>query len=124
MKKEVKVLELTKEDLVTFFSCATYGCGYWTVKIAKNSISIYDLDMNQCIEEIWADVLLKGGKLVITDNEEEKKYSINMDKVLKGYSKCYEVSPQTMVNFEEENEDMWDGYNLMQVILFGEIIYG
>jgi hypothetical protein len=124
MKKEVKVLELTKEDLVTFFSCATYGCGYWTIKIVKNSISIYDLDINQCIEEIWADVLLKGGKLVVTDNEDETKYSINMDKVLKGYSKCYEVSPQTMVNFEEENEDMWDGYNLMQVILFGEIIYG
>lgn len=124
MKKEVKVFELTKEDLVTFFSCATYGCGYWTIKIVKNSISIQDLDMNQCIEEIWADVLLKGGKLVVTDNEDEKKYSINMDKVLKGYSKCYEISPQTMVNFEEENEDMWDGFNLMQSILFGEIIYG
>ena len=124
MKKEVKVLELTKEDLVTFFSAATYGCGYWTTKIKKNSISIYDLDTNQCIEEIWADALLKGGKLVVTDNEDESKYVVDMDAVLKGYSKCYEVSPQTMVNFEEENEDMWDGYNLMQVILFGEIIYG
>lgn len=122
MKKEVKVLELTKEDLVSFFSCATYGCGYWTIKIKKNSISIYDLDTDQCIEEIWADALLKGGKLVVTDNE--SKYVVDMEKVLKGYSKCYEVSPQTMVNFEEENEDMWDGYNLMQVILFGEIIYG
>lgn len=124
MKKEVKVLELTKEDLVTFFSAATYGCGYWSVKIKKNSISIYDLDTNQCIEEIWADALLKGGKLVVTDNEDESKYVVDMEKVLKGYTKCYEVSPQTMVNFEEENEDMWDGYNLMQVILFGEIIYG
>jgi hypothetical protein len=124
MKKEVKVLELTKEDLVTFFSAATYGCGYWTIKIKKNSISIYDLDTNQCIEEIWADALLKGGKLVVTDNEDESKYVVDMEKVLKGYTKCYEVSPQTMVNFEEENEDMWDGYNLMQVILFGEIIYG
>ena len=124
MKKEVKVLELTKEDLVTFFSAATYGCGYWSVKIKKNSISIYDLDTNQCIEEIWADALLKGGKLIVTDNEDESKYVVDMEKVLKGYTKCYEVSPQTMVNFEEENEDMWDGYNLMQVILFGEIIYG
>ena len=124
MKKEVKVLELTKEDLVTFFSAATYGCGYWSVQIKKNSISIYDLDTNQCIEEIWADALLKGGKLVVTDNEDESKYVVDMEKVLNGYSKCYEVSPQTMVNFELENEDMWDGYNLMQVILFGEIIYG
>ncbi len=124
MKKEVKVLELTKEDLVTFFSAATYGCDYWSVKIVRNSISENELDANQCIEEIWADVLLKGGKLAVIDNEEDKKHIINMDAVLKGYSKCYEVSLQTMVNFEEENEDMWDGYNLMQVILFGEIIYG
>ena len=124
MKKEVKVFDLTKEDLVTFFSCATYGCGYWTVKIVKNSISTDTLDTNQCIEDIWADVLLKGGKLVVIDNEEDKKHIINMDSVLKGYSKCYEISPQTMVNFEEEREDMWDGYNLMQVILFGDIIYG
>ena len=91
MKKQVNVTELTKEELVTFFSCATYGCGYWTIKIKKNSISINDLDTKQCIEDIWADALLKGGKLV---------------------------------NFEEEREDMWDGYNLMQVILFGDIIYG
>lgn len=124
MKKEVKVFDLTKEDLVTFFSCATYGCGYWSVKIVRNSISADVLDTNQCIEEIWADALLKGGKLVITDNEEDEKHIINMDDVLKGYSKCYEISPQTMTNFEEEREDMWDGYNLMQVILFGEIIYG
>ena len=62
--------------------------------------------------------------MVVTDNEDESKYVVDMEKVLNGYSKCYEVSPQTMVNFELENEDMWDGYNLMQVILFGEIIYG
>ena len=124
MKKQVNVTELTKEELVTFFSCATYGCGYWTFQIKKNSISINDLDTNQCIEDIWADALLKGGKLVITDNEDESKYVVDMEKVLKGYSKCYEISPQTMVNFEEEREDMWDGYNLMQVILFGDIIYG
>lgn len=124
MKKQVNVTELTKEELVSFFSCATYGCGYWTIKIKKNSISIYDLDTDQCIEEIWADALLKGGKLVVTDNEDESKYVVDMEKVLKGYSKCYEVSPQTMANFDEEREDMWDAYNLMQVILFGEIIYG
>ena len=124
MKKEVKVLELTKEDLVSFFSSATYGCDYWIVKIVRNSISVDELNTYQCIEEVWADVLLKGGKLAVIDNEEGEKHIINMDAVLKGYSKCYEVSPQTMVNFEEENEDMWDGYNLMQVILFGEIIYG
>lgn len=124
MKKQVNVTELTKEDLVAFFSCATYGCDYWSVKIVRNSISTDALDANQCIEEIWADVLLKGGKLAVIDNEEDEKHIINMESVLKGYSKCYEISPQTMVNFEEENEDMWDGYNLMQVILFGDIIYG
>ena len=128
MKKQVKVTELTKEDLVSFFSSATYGCDYWSVKIIRNSIPndvFYEIyNSHQCIEEIWADVLLKGGKLSIIDNEEDEKHIIDMKAVLKGYSKGYEVCPQTMLNFEEENEDMWDGYNLMQAIIFGKIIYG
>lgn len=124
MEKKVIVSTLTKEDLVSFFSSATYGCGYWSVKIVKGSINKEELNTNQCIEEIWADVLLKGGKLCVIDNEDDEKYYIDMQKVLDGYSKGYEVCPHTMLNFEEENEDMWDGYNLMQAIIFGEIIYG
>ena len=124
MEKKVQVTKLTKEELVTFFSAATYGCDYWTIKIVRGSIEREELNMNQCIEEIWADALLKGGKLCVIDNEEDEKHIINMQNVLDGYSKGYEVCPRTMLNFEEENEDMWDGYNLMQAIIFGEIIYG
>jgi hypothetical protein len=128
MEKKVQVTELTKEELVTFFSAATYGCSYWTVKIVKKSMTkdVFDeiYNSNQCREEIWADVLLRGGQLCVIDNEEDEKYYITLQSVLDGYSKGYEVCPRSMLSFEEENEDMWDGYNLMQAILFGEIIYG
>ena len=128
MEKKVQVTKLTKEELVAFFSAATYGCNYWSVKIVRNSISndvFYEIyNANPCIEDIWAEVLLKGGKLCVIDNEENKKHYITMQSVLDGYSKGYEVCPRSMLSFEEENEDMWDGYNLMQAIIFGEIIYG
>ena len=128
MEKQVKVTNLTKDDLVVFFSSATYGNDYWSVKIVKKSmpIDVFNkiYDSNDCIEEIWADVLLNGGRLCIIDNKENNKYYVNMQSVLDGYSKGYEICPKTMLNFEEENDDMWDGYNLMQAIIFGEIIYG
>lgn len=121
MKKQVKVSELTKEELVSFFSDATYGCGYWAVSIKE---APKDLNRhNQCIEDIWADVLLQGGKLQVIDVEAEEAHIIDLAKVLDGFSKCYEECLENIVAFEQENGDMWDAYNMMQVILFGEVIY-
>lgn len=120
MKKNVKVTSLTKEELVTFFSDATYGCQYWSVRVKECSVPSNE----DCIEGIWADCLLNGGTLSITDNETEEVYEVKLKDVLKGFSKGYSVCPQSMLNFESENTDMWDGYNIMQAVLFGEIIYG
>ena len=122
MKKQVKVSELTKEELVSFFSDATYGCGFWDIDI-KEAPKEAPMNFNQCIEDIWADVLLQGGKLQVIDVEAEEAHIIDLAKVLDGFSNCYEQCLENIVAFEQENGDMWDAYNMMQVILFGEVIY-
>lgn len=120
MKKQVNIKEVSHEELSSFFSLATYGQPYWSVKVCPTKLtSSYD-----CREDIWADIILQGGTLQITDTEEDKPYLVDYKAILKGFSKAYDKCPKSMLRIETEEADAWDGFDVMQCILFGEVIYG
>lgn len=129
---------ISKETLVDLFSVATYGSNWLEIKTLKAERCLDDkydneyLD-NRCCEEKWADRLLNGGHIVCKDwyaaedDEEGKpaKYKIDLN-VLKERLKLArdKEAVRDWCDFVLENDDYYTCNNLMQVVMFGEIIYG
>lgn len=63
MKTQTTITEFTKDDLVNLFSTALTGSTYL---IADYEEAI-EHDEDACHEEIIADILLNGGKVLVTD---------------------------------------------------------
>ena len=146
METKIEVTSLTHEDLVDFLSTALYGCDNFEVGVASNSKHLY----NKCKEEMgeafcWedglAEVLLGGGELEVTDYYAEEDpetfvakgtavscdedgnvtHRINYEDVLKGCSLGYKYAEELFIN---EGGDYYTAWNLLQLVVFGELIYG
>lgn len=161
MKTEIKVTELSHDELVDIFSTATYGNSMMGICVADDSVDLMNklaLDENvntSCREDLWAEVLLHGGNLCVIDAESEAEdeedakknaYSGNAHKVgfvtLNGWcgeygATTYEINLKELLNgcckenaynylkcLLDGDGDLYTAYNLMQIITFGEIIYG
>lgn len=151
MTIEIKITELTHKDLVTLFSTALYGNASMGARVAKNSLELrsricaYNLENNldNCREDIWADVLQSGGCIELCDFEAECDdepygfnhqevfydeehecmcYVINLNDLLKGLSNedAYKYLNETL----NGDGDLYDAWNALQVAVFGEEIYG
>jgi hypothetical protein len=127
---------INKEVLVDLLSTATYGCDYLGVLTLKTEKSIdekFDSDYleNRCCEELWADRLLGGGHIVVVDYEDEDengvpaKYTLNLEDFKNGLNKARDKEAvRDWADFVEEEDDYYTCNNLLQVIVFGEIVYG
>lgn len=67
MKTQVSILEQTKEDLVNLLSTALYGSNYLSADYEES----IEYDEDDSYEEIMAEILLNGGKILITDHYAE-----------------------------------------------------
>jgi hypothetical protein len=121
---------INKDLLVDLFSTATYSCDWLMIKtpIAERHLddkfSQEYLD-NRCIEEKWADRLLSGGNICVYDLEEEERYVINFEKIKEGLIKAQtEKAVDDWTDFVDGNDDYFTCNNLLQVIIFGEVVYG
>lgn len=145
MEKIVKVTSINHEELVDIFSTATYGSDWlgFTTSTEYGAILPTNLDEikaefeskgnTYCREDKWADILLNGGTLVAIDyydedenSEEGKEYPITLETFLNGLNKAYSECPNNIHEVEkfDGSADYFDANNVMQVILFGELIYG
>lgn len=147
MKTEIKVKELSKEEINTLFEVATYG---------NDSLGLTWEGKYDKLGNSPADILLKGGEVILIDYESEdtkKKpdilgknhtkisfkeiecwnpkeqgkwfhlcYHINLQNLLDGMSneKCIKMLPGIV----DGTGDVWDAYNCLQIAVFGEEIYG
>lgn len=129
----VKILKLTLEELSDIISTAFYGNDYMAVDYEGNPSTFHD-----CFEDNVAQVLLDGGTILVTDqaplegdtygdlpkyvdNDGYITYKVTLEDILKGASnsECFEMI-QSLLNGEG---DMYTGWNLFQMIVFGEIVY-
>lgn len=134
MDVTVKILKLSLEELSDIISTAFYGNDYMAVDYQGNPSTFHD-----CFEDNVAQVLLDGGTILVTDqaqlegdtygdlpkyvdNDGYITYKVTLDDILNGAStfECLEMI-QSLLNGDG---DMYTGWNLFQIIVFGDLIYG
>ena len=134
MKVNIKLLELTHEELSDIITTAFYDNPNMAVDYEGTPSIIHD-----CFEDNVAQVLLDGGTILVTEQAQEDgdtygdlpkyvdndgyiTYKVTLENILKGASnqECLRM----IEDIESEEGDMFTAWNLMQIIVFGEIIYG
>lgn len=121
---------ISHENLVDLLCTATYGCDWLEIKTLKSE-RFMDEEVEQSVrdewsrEDKWANRLLKGGHIVCLDYDDAARYQLTLDDIKKGLEKARDgVAPSDWADFCEENDDYFTCNNLLQVCMFGEVIYG
>lgn len=121
---------ITHENLVDLLCTATYGNDWLVIKTLKSE-RFMDDEVEQsvkddwCLEDKWANRLLKGGHIVCLDYEDEVRYELTLDDIKKGLEKARDgEAVRDWADFCDENDDYFTCNNLVQVCMFGEVIYG
>lgn len=119
---EIKINNITKEELSDLITTALNGCN-WLVTSTPDD---FQYDLTQCIEDNFADILLNGKSIICTDIEEGKNYEINLNTIIEGLNKSYNICPFNFskVILFDGTADYYDANNVWQVIMFGKTIYG
>jgi hypothetical protein len=162
MKTKTTITELTQEDLVDLLCTATYGSMWLSCYAPDRERNGVDITEDDCMEDVWAKVLLAGKKIELTDyNADEGEfygtlehytdedglttYRVSLQDIINGLQKCadgtfiqtnYDESDngdtekswiaKCFQHFKEDTGEMDnpEAESLMQIILFGELIYG
>ena len=148
MKISTKITDITHDDLVDLFSTATYGSSWFGIRRPKGSYRGTELeDENDCREDTWAKVLLNGGKVYFCDfyaeDEEDfygtknhawrgdcMRYEINLDDIKYGLEKAFDSGGHIarratrLMDRDNLDFDIEDAESLIQIIMFGEEVYG
>lgn len=127
---------ISKETLVDLFSTATYGSNWLEITTLKTERCLDDnfteeYLQNRCCEERWADRLLNGGHIVCKDwyatcdEDDPTKYQIDLNTLKERLKLARDKEAvRDWCDFVLENDDYYTCNNLMQVVMFGKIIYG
>lgn len=140
MKFSLQVTEITHDELVSVFSMLCCENDF-SVGCKKEDYAQVPKDKRngECFEDKCADVLLNGGKIYVTDvlaegqvygtlphtidaEDESVTYKVTLEDFLKGFSNTDAM--EYVKDLADENDDYWTAYNLIQFVLFGELIYG
>ena len=122
------------EMLVDLLCTATYGSNWLDVKTLKSE-RFMDDEVEQsvrdgwCREDKWANRLLKGGHIVCLDyyddDAQPARYELTLDDIKRGLEKARDVEAvRDWADFVNEDDDYCTCNNLLQVCIFGEVIYG
>jgi hypothetical protein len=127
---------IDRESLSDLLSVALSGCDWLRTETLRSEDCIDErLDpsyrANRCLEDKWADRLLLGGHLVFydlydeDDNGEPMRYELDIDDFNRGLRKAMtKECPYDWADFVDMNDDYYTGNNLIQVCIFGRVIYG
>ena len=149
MKAEIKITDITHDDLVNLLSTASEGT-FW-LGLNYDSIEYNELSKEKkhgiCIEDKMADLLLAGKSVELYDmySEDEEdfygtlphrydedgdmRYEVTLEDIKRGLEKAYKDDYlreclNNLINDDSYNLDQPQAESLVQCILFGELIYG
>ena len=148
MKTTTKITEISQEDLVDLLSTATYGSEYIDIAWVYQQEYLNSKKEGDSREDIYAKMLLNGYKIEVRDysaeddedfygnlhhewNEEDEcmVYHVGIEEIANGIAKCLDLGGWTaecandLIN-KPENLGLYEAEAIMQVIVFGEVIYG
>lgn len=154
MKTKTIIESIDHEDLVDFLSTALYGSNIFSCNYSKETYEKYcETSENDCIEDKMAKLLLRGDEISIGDMYAESNdesygnlshewddeheimwYDVTLDDIKRGVQKCLdgtgddeeEYLRRCAMDFVngEGDMDLPEAEAIMQVILWGELIYG
>ena len=146
MKTKTKITEIEQGDLVDLFSTATYGNNWLSIVYDRTLYRTKYKNDDDCLEDIWARMLLGGETIYAVDHyaedETEKysrsavweddvmKYPLTLKKVKDGLQKALDSDSEwvrdsvtNLIN-SSTDFDLTQADALMQMIMFGEVVYG
>jgi hypothetical protein len=154
MKIEVKVTEVTHEDLVNLLCTASYGSQWLCFATPIGTKDGLDIVEGDCREDVWAKALLAGKKIFVDDCYAEDaddfygnlphkffgrccldgttymRYDLTLEDIKNGLSRALSsgtyIADYARHLWEEEamNIDQPEAEALIQYIVFGKEIYG
>ena len=118
MKTQIKVTELSHDDLVNILSTGLYGSTWFEASYDHNIHRSLAKKEGECFEDALADMLLAGHKITIKDYEaEDVSYS---DKCVGFHTDSgaaiYEICLDDILEVASTKE----GYELINEVLSGE----
>ena len=152
MKTKTTITELSHEDLVNLLSTATYDSIWLSCSISQATRdAIKDLP-GDCREDVWANALLNGFPIYLTDHQAEGEtygdrgsackdgtavYRITLEDVIAGLQSAMdgdfapndedevELAARCVLHLRDESFDFdaTDAEILAQIIMFNSIIY-
>ena len=149
MKTRTIITDFGHDDLVNLFSTATYGSNCFDV--VKKNRDYYGTkleDENDCCEDVWAKILLSGRPVYVLDYYAEEnddaygnlphewdvtrnamKYTVTLEDIKNGLQKAFDnggYDAKCALDFSNDDLDfdLIEAEALLQVITFGEVIYG
>lgn len=154
MERTFQIKSLTHEELVDLFSTATYSNDYMTIAIPDEFESLAEGECREdrwaSVLEKGGQLIVADADAEPTDEPyglqgvnwlktepielyrtswlgeqkfESMGYRINMETLLRGLSND-KASKYIQELFVDEDGDFYTAYNLMQIAVFGDIIYG
>lgn len=137
METQTIITNIKHEELVNLFSTALYGSNYLGAAYPDGQ---YEDD--DCFEDILAKALINHKAITITDyyaegdvhgnlphtidSEENVSYEVRLEDIVNGLAKAANMYPKTFNAFANDTAE-WDYFAadaLLQVIVFGDLIYG
>jgi hypothetical protein len=114
-------IPLTESDIESILVTALEGgIGYWACLV--NDGADWVDEPNNVPTSQWATkLLLEGKEILFTDEESDKKYTLTLDKVIKGFELNYLKRPW---DNDIEEGDATTADCIIQFAIFGEVIYG
>lgn len=148
MKVQTKITDITHDDLVDLLSTSTYGSNYLDLAYVRRYEYEKYKQEDDCREDVYARMLLNGCKIEVRDyyaededdcyghlqrqyNEEDEcmVYQVSLQDIADGIAKAIDNggwSRECAMHLIDNNGDLdlYEAENLMQIITFGETIYG
>jgi hypothetical protein len=150
MKTKTTITEITHDDIVNLLSTGLYGSQFLGVDYSiEDYRKIPNPDEYDCIEDKCAKLLLNGKSIVIYDMYAEDEedfhgklyhswdsdnatmdYTITLSDIKKGLQKALDNGGWDakcafdLINDDSCGLDLTEAENLLQIITFGEAIYG
>ena len=124
--------ELNKEHLVNILEVASYGSDWLSLTYPKTETNEALIkEESQCGSDKMADILLGGGTITAVDwadydenDKPGKEYSIDLDKMKEGFQKFIEEQPDDYADLCAGRDDYYTCNNLIQCVIFGEVVFG
>lgn len=133
MKHTVEVtrkIEVTTDDIVCILSCEAAGWDYWGCIVdCDNNDKVYKAAAKRLhekggqvsYEDVYADALEHGEKIIIGDVESEDEWELTLEKLLNGIKQNAAERPE---DCSIEDGDAITADCILQYALFGEVVFG